>query len=428
MAKVMIWPDIYREQGHWLPAINLAKSLKTDGHTPEFMGIPDCASIVAPYEATFHTIFEDIYEIGHSVENKIEPIGQRWKPVHLFPMARGALDSLFTGPNKPDLLVFGYFAALEALILRRKYGVKIVGLTTYLRHPQEDPAIFAKSKLIHMDEPVVDKLLALVSPNEELSLDAFVEPLYDAQELIPCPRDFDFFDRDWEHRENVHYVEPMIERLTLGSNQPETTAENLHNPIPPPEAGKKIIFGTAGSQVDDYEDKARRFFHALIGMMKTQGMENHHLVLSMGTKLMNEFLIYYGVDENRGENSLPPNVTLASWVSQLDIMQNAQAVFMHGGLATIKEAIYEEVPIVIFPHGKDQDENALRIRRTGVGIYPEVDVLTPTVLRELLTQVTSSPWIRKKLAGMKQLFHDADGAANKPSVAVINGVLNPPTP
>src|SRR5690606_8615704 len=136
-------------------------------------------------------------------------------------------------------------------------------------------------------------------------------------------------------------------------------------------------------------------------------MQDHHLELSMGTKLMNEFLIFYGIDESRGYSALPSNVTLASWVSQLDIMQDAEVVFMHGGLATIKEAIYEEVPIVIFPHGKDQDENALRIRRTGVGIYPNVDVLTPIVLRELLTEVTSSPWIRKKLSGMKQLFRDA---------------------
>ena len=48
MARIMIWPDLYKEHGHWLPCVNLANSLQEIGHTPEFMGIPDCASIVAP--------------------------------------------------------------------------------------------------------------------------------------------------------------------------------------------------------------------------------------------------------------------------------------------------------------------------------------------------------------------------------------------
>ena len=49
MSRVIIWPDIYKEQGHWLPYINLAKTLKDAGYTTvEFMGIPDTQSIVAP--------------------------------------------------------------------------------------------------------------------------------------------------------------------------------------------------------------------------------------------------------------------------------------------------------------------------------------------------------------------------------------------
>lgn len=34
---------------------------------------------------------------------------------------------------------------------------------------------------------------------------------------------------------------------------------------------------------------------------------------------------------------------------------------------TIKESIWEQVPIVIVPHGKDQPDNATRIRRNGLG-------------------------------------------------------------
>src|SRR5262245_57479957 len=109
MAKLTIWPDIYKEQGHWLPCVTLAKTLKDVGHTVRFMGIKDTESNVAPYNASFDTVLESVYPQGYSFENKLEPRDQRWKPHHLLPITRGALDSVFVGANKPDVLVSGYF-------------------------------------------------------------------------------------------------------------------------------------------------------------------------------------------------------------------------------------------------------------------------------------------------------------------------------
>ena len=34
MSKIVIWPDIYKEQGHWLPCVNLANTLIAAG--PDF--------------------------------------------------------------------------------------------------------------------------------------------------------------------------------------------------------------------------------------------------------------------------------------------------------------------------------------------------------------------------------------------------------
>ncbi|HSC88814.1 MAG TPA: glycosyltransferase, partial [Polyangiaceae bacterium] len=404
--------------GHWLPAVNLAKTLKDDGYVVEFMGIPDCASIVAPYKATFRTILADIYPTGHTLNDRLEPEGQRWKPHHLLPICRGALDALFTGSGKPDLLIAGYFGCLEALILHHKYKIPLVLLTTYLRHPDEDPTMFAKTKLVFLPEPVAQKIMALATGKEEVSLEEFLAPLDQAPEMIPCPRDFDFYDEDWEHRAVTQYVEPMVRRVPLDGTSLPNNPTNLQPPIP---TNKRIIFGTSGSQVADYEDKARQYFHALIGMMKTTGMTNHHLVLAMGEKLLSEFNVAYGVD--KGKSTLPFNVTMSAWVSQLDVLVAADVVFMHGGLATIKESIWEKVPIVIFPHGKDQLDNALRIERNGLGISPRVGVLTPHALRQMLTEVTSSQWIRQQIAKMRDLFVAQDN--EKPSLDIIRGIVLP---
>jgi UDP:flavonoid glycosyltransferase YjiC (YdhE family) len=427
MAKIMLWPDVYREHGHWLPAVNLAKSLKDLNHTVEFMGIPDCSSIVSPYGATFRPILGNIYPAGHSLNDRLEPIGQRWKPHHLLPMCRGqgGIAELFAAGVKPNVVVAGYFAGLEALILRHKYQVPFVLLTTYLRHPDEDPAMFAKTKLLFMHEEVAQKLMNSAmnrtASDPDATLEEFLAPLEEAKELIPCPRDFDYFDEDWEHGGNVTYVEPMVTRVPL---DPAITLPT--NPVglsPAIPTDKKLIFATSGSQVADYEDKARQYFQSLIGMMKTPGMENYHLVLAMGDKLLAEFNVLYKIDV--GTSTLPANVTLSAWVSQLEILKAAEVVFMHGGLATIKESIWEQVPIVIFPHGKDQMDNALRIERAGVGIAPKVDVVTPQALRQALTEVTASPWIKQRLQAMSGLFAAKDNATPKPSVQIILGAATP---
>jgi UDP:flavonoid glycosyltransferase YjiC (YdhE family) len=425
MARVMIWPDLYQEHGHWMPCINLAGSLIDANHQVEFMGIPDCASIVAPYQGVFNEILGNVYPRGYSIENDMEPKGQRWKPEHLMVIVRGALDGLFasTSSHRPALLISGYFNALETLMIYWMYGIPILTITTYLRHPSEDPAMLAKTKLLYMpramSRAIIDGVIARSTrPGLELgmSIDDFVKPLEDTQEIIPCAREFDFYDPDWKHAANVQYVEPMIERRSLARPPVAPTQNSVSVP-----GGKKLIFASSGSQVQDYESRAKAFFNALIAMANTQGMGEYHLVLAVGEKLLAELNIDYGIDVKKPK--LPENVTLASWVSQLDVLDEAStaAVFTHGGLATVKESIWSQVPIVIVPHGKDQLDNSLRIERNGLGVTVQQEGVTAENFRKVLTQVTASTWIRRNLRKMHDVFVIREAA--KPSVGIINTKL-----
>jgi UDP:flavonoid glycosyltransferase YjiC (YdhE family) len=417
MAKVMIWPDIYREHGHWLPCVSMAKSLKDAGYVVEFMGIKDTEAIVSPYQAMFRVILSSIYPQGYSFDNTLEPLNQRWKPHHLLPICRGELDTIFTGAGAPNLLVGGYFTGLESLLIHYKYGIPIVIITTFLRHPQDDPAIHAKTKLLYMQPAVAQKIIDSVVPaaSAGMSIEDFVAPLQAAKEMIPCVPEFDFGDDDWVHAPNVKYVEPMITRVSLGTGGPPADPVNV--PV-----GKRLIYGTSGSQVSDYESQAKKMFKTLIAMMKTPGMENYHLALAVGPKILTELRRELGLDIG---GSLPSNVFLAEWVSQLDILQAADVVFMHGGLATIKESIWEKVPIVIIPHGKDQRDNALRIRRAGVGLVSEVQDLTALDMRSLLTSATASTWIKKNLSKLQAAFAAKESTTPKGSVTLISGVVPP---
>lgn len=421
--KVMLFPDLYREQGHWLPAVNLAKSLKDRGYNIGFMGIKDCESVITPYKGNltigslFTPILEGIYPLGYTLENKLEPLDQRWKPQHLMSICRGELAGALAGSS---LLIGGYFTALESLLLHRKHGIPIALLTTYLRHPDDDPASFAKTKLVYMQRAVAQSLMDQVTPGGKFSgtLDEFVQPLRDAKELIPCPKSFDLTDPDWNHTGNVFYVEPMVLRVPLDGSAPPTNASGVPQ-------DKRIIFGTAGSQIQDYEFKARSFFKNLISMMKTSDMDKYRLVLAVGEKILAQLNVEYGVD--RGKSTIPSNVHLFDWVSPLDILAEAEVVFMHGGLATIKEAIWEQVPMVVVPHGKDQLDNALRIRRGNLGVVSDVTDLSPSELRRLITVATTNSWQRSNVAKLRATFQaeDAPPTGLKKSITEIQKIVTP---
>jgi UDP:flavonoid glycosyltransferase YjiC (YdhE family) len=423
MAKILMWPDLYKEHGHWMPCIALAGSLKSN-HSVAFMGIPDCASIVAPYHAVFHTVLPKVYPPGYSLENTLEPLGQRWKPEHLTAITRGALDDIFsTGRDeRPDVLISGYFNALETLLIYWKYGVKIITMTTYLRHPDDDPAILAKTKLVYMSRAMARHLIdsvmvgsPILDAKVGMSIDEFVKPLEKALELICCAKEFDFSDPDWAHTGNVHYVEPMIERVKLDATGGPLSGSELVN-LP---GNAKVIFASSGSQVQDYETRAKSFFQALIAMTKMPGMTGYDLVLAVGDKLFAEFSVEYGIDV--GKSTLPSNVHLYPWVSQLDVVDKAHVVFTHGGLATLKEAIWSQVPIVIVPHGKDQLDNSLRLERNGLGVVVQQEGVTPDHLRKMLTQATGSTWIRNNLAKMRKTFEVLE--TSKPSLEKIQQVI-----
>jgi len=47
--SILFWPDVYKEQGHWLPTLKWADSLHNAGHSVNYMGILDCQGIIDSY-------------------------------------------------------------------------------------------------------------------------------------------------------------------------------------------------------------------------------------------------------------------------------------------------------------------------------------------------------------------------------------------
>ena len=80
-------------------------------------------------------------------------------------------------------------------------------------------------------------------------------------------------------------------------------------------------------------------------------------------------LVTVGRDRDPRElGPVGPNVHVAQWVPQADVMPHAAAMICHGGSGTVRAALAAGVPVVVVPLFADQPYNGERVAELGAGI------------------------------------------------------------
>lgn len=486
--SILFWPDVYKEQGHWLPTLKWADALHNAGHTVKYMGILDCKGIINSYKEDnassakyeFLPIFQNMYPKGYTTESSSDP-NERWKTWHIWAILYSQYFNLideneevidsnieFNLPNgarmpsndliedaksiwkawtlaNPNLLVSGYFTSLETLLLYWIYGLEVganeggegeenqnngeniepelesdgnqdeatefervrrkdldfVISTTYLRHPQDDPAIRARVNLQSFSRPELHKIINMATKGiistdaPEMTLQQFTQPLETFNELIPCPREYEY--DHYKHGFLVHYVDPCITKELSSSAQ---SIDSEGEPINWPQyiAKENIIFVSAGSQVLDYEDKAKNLFHSMCKAMQSPQSKDCFLIVAAGSKLVNS---------PEWKNYDKSKILIASWVPQRKLLEegDVKCAIIHGGLATIKECVYFNRKFVINPLGKDQIDNALRLKYLGIDNMLSMANVNPNTLLDAINRVTSDYRLEAKLDKLSEIFH-----------------------
>ncbi len=419
MAKILIWPDISFEPGHFRPVVAIAQKLRNSGHTIRFLCTPECESIMLQYDFTYDLVFGEYYPVGYSTLAAQKPEEARSRIDHCQRIADGYLDEVIEA-FEPDLLLAGYFISLEALLIYYRYEIPFTITTTFLRHPNEDPAIASIRFLTYHAPEISVKLMnsAPRTPPVEPFIGTlesyrdFVSPMESesvSMEFITCPAMLDYPDAAAQITGSVapeypetastmksYYIEPSIV---------QETDEGFD-----PGASYKVVYATAGSRVRDYLESARQLFKILERMINIAGMENRYLNLAVGHDLQEEFV-------NKKRIRVAPG-----WASQTADLQKAKVAVVHGGLATVKESIFYGVPPVIVPLGKDQMDNAQRVLLHKVGAVVMLDTLDETRMSKTILDAENDPEVRKNLTRMRNAFIAME--ADAPSVRLINAFLS----
>ena len=107
--------------------------------------------------------------------------------------------------------------------------------------------------------------------------------------------------------------------------------------------------------------------------------------------------------------SIPSNFIVRNYVSQLEILKQADVFITHGGMNSTNEGLYYDVPLVLVPQSGDQPFVAKRVEELGAGIIIEKDKVTPEILKQSVVNILSDSNFRMNSKKIGESLREAGG-------------------
>ena len=360
----------YPETGHLNPTFKIAKTLKSHGHRVYYLGIPDFEEYICFQDLDFIPIFPDLCPkgfIAHQVGANIDTVRALMAEAERRRQAKNT-----------DLE-----NEIQNLIQQLAPDLVIIDLAL--------PEI-----ALALQKAEVPCLLLNVLCNNFWGNQKY-ESLAGLPELILCPQEFDF--PGTKRKANSYYVEASINLLRREVDFPWDRISD-DKPL------AYCSFGTQSHLVSN--DERFRFMETLISVMAQK--QNWQLVLDIGRDMScNDF------------NSVTCNVILANSPPQLKLLERASMMITHGGLNSIKECIYFEVPLILYPLIRDQPENAARAVYHGLGLSGDIQEVSFRQLNSFIDRLDKHPSYKTKIKSMSKKFREIE--ESQPSVRIIETVL-----
>jgi len=358
--------------GHLNAPLKLAKSLAARGHQISYLSGLGYKTYIEDQGLRFITLGESIPDARTHQNALLELLLEfrsRGQPLddqltHIVEIFRREITDLVQ-TLKPDLFLIDPYLPDLALIV----------------HQLAKPFVFLNPTLFN---PVA--AMALVNNAPYLAT---------VPELVLCPAEFDFPET----------VARNKQRYYLG---PEVDLQRKEEPFDWKriDTSKRLIYCSLGSQAQLYPE-AKRLFQTIIDALS--GLPLYQMIVATGREV--------GHDDLQG---IPPNVHLFSYVRQTEVLEKASLLITHGGLLTIKDAIFFGVPMIVFPCHYDQPQNSGRVVYHGLGVKGEMRS-TVAEVRALIERVDHTDSYRERVRAFGGLFRKHDEAGI--SVKVVEALL-----
>lgn len=209
------------------------------------------------------------------------------------------------------------------------------------------------------------------TPFDMLTNRADLNLVYTSRDFQPAVRSFD---------ESYHFVGPLL------CHRPDTAGFPWHEL-----EGQSVLYVSLGTLVNERADFYRLCFEALTGLCD-------RVVMSIGNRVAWDAL-----------GPMPADFLVRRWVPQLDLLQRATAFVTHGGMNSVHEGLYFNVPLVVFPQTREQAIVGRQVQRHGVGLVINNHLPTADLLRRKTQRVLTEPSFKQAAQAIGNSLRTAGG-------------------
>ena len=106
----------------------------------------------------------------------------------------------------------------------------------------------------------------------------------------------------------------------------------------------------------------------------------------------------------------PDRVLISEWTPQLSVLGSKviHSAILHGGFNGLSEALWNGVPVLVFPQMHEQLYNAGRVHFNGLGIHLDANSLSTSKITESLRALDTGEY-RSNTAKLQKIFRMAGG-------------------
>ena len=333
--------------GHTNPTLEVVKELIRQGHEVRYFSY-ECMK-----EKIISTGAEYISCDAYDYEQNIKPEdGKRIAEdmsfaIEILVNSTLALDEALLEQIKewnPDCIVADSMA-LWGKLIALKLGIPFVSSTTTFAFNQHSSKVMqgslkdlfkvilqmgkAKNHLKRLQErgyPIKSALEIIQNDNNTHTI------VYTSPEFQPCAETFS---------DKYVFVGPSIRPAT------ETIRKNR----------EKLVYISMGTVNNDMV----QFYKNCIEALKDS---DYQVIISVGTQVESGDLL----DLTKGYG-IQADISIVPYVDQIAVLKQADVFLTHCGMNSVSEALYHEVPLVMFPQTNEQKGVAYRVNELGAGAY-----------------------------------------------------------
>lgn len=106
--------------------------------------------------------------------------------------------------------------------------------------------------------------------------------------------------------------------------------------------------------------------------------------------------------------TIPENIQVERSVNQIEVLQQVDAFITHCGMNSVNEALYYQVPLILFPQTSEQGGVAYRVNELGAGTYLKENQVD--AIKEAVTEVVNNPSYKENAKKIAESFYRCGGA------------------